>query len=127
MRLLLDTHVLLWWFADDRRLSRRARRALQLSAVEVFVSAVSAWEMAIKTQAGKLEAGELLDRLPADLAEAGFAVLPISLEHAIRAGSLPGHHRDPFDRMLVAQAQIENLPLLSNDAVFDHYGVRRLW
>ncbi len=127
MRLLLDTHVLLWWFTDDRRLSRNARRALGRSDVEAFVSAVSAWEIAIKSKAGKLNAEEMLDRLPEELREAGFSVLPITLEHAIRAGSLPEHHRDPFDRMLVAQAQAEHLPVLSNDAAFDQYGVRRVW
>ena len=127
MRALLDTHTLLWWFADDPALSRRARRAIAKSNNEIIVSAVSAWEIAIKSKAGRLRAPELLDRLPQELEEEGFRTLPISLEHALRAGSLVEHHKDPFGRMLVAQAQADNLALISNDPVFDSYGVRRIW
>ncbi len=125
--MLVDTQVLLWWFRDDAALSSKARRIISNTETEVFVSAVCAWEISIKTRSGKLEAGDLIDRLETELAEQGFTVLPISLAHALRAGSLVLHHKDPFDRMLVAQAQAENLPILSNDAAFDLYGVRRVW
>ena len=127
VRVLLDTQALLWWFADDDALSRKARRLIAKPDTDVLVSAASGWEMAIKQKSGKLEARAFLDRLPQELAEEGFLELPISLDHALRAGSLVEHHKDPFDRMLVAQAQAENLPILSNEAVFDSYGVRRIW
>jgi PIN domain nuclease of toxin-antitoxin system len=127
VRVLIDTQVLLWWFRDDPALSAKAQRTIANADNEVLVSAASGWEMAIKNKSGKLDAQELLDRLEMELTEEGFLVLPISLEHALRAGSLTLHHKDPFDRMLVAQAQAENLPILSNDAVFDRYTVRRIW
>ena len=127
MRLLLDTHALLWWVADDPRLPSRADALLTDDAAEVFVSAVSAWEIAIKARSGKLEAGPLAQGFAAEIARQGFLPLPISLEHAERAGQLPAVHRDPFDRMLVAQAQAENLHLLSNERIFDRYGVVRVW
>ncbi len=127
MRLLLDTHALLWWLADDPRLSPRARRAIASTGNEIIVSAVTAWEMAIKHKAGKLEIEELLNGLEDKLAEEGFSVLPISLEHAVRAGGLVEHHKDPFDRMLAAQCQAEGLAIISSDTLFAHYGVRRIW
>lgn len=92
---------------------------------EVYVSAVSAWELAIK--ANRMQAPRFLDAFHRDLADSGFRELPISVNHALRAGALPEHHRDPFDRMLIAQAQAEELTILSNDRMFDHYGVRRVW
>ena len=127
MRVLIDTQVLLWWFGDDPALSAKARRTIAKADNEVLLSAASAWEMAIKNKSGKLDAQGLLDRLEIELEEEGFLTLPISLDHALRAGSLVLHHKDPFDRMLVAQAQAENLPILSNDVVLDRYGIRRIW
>jgi PIN domain nuclease of toxin-antitoxin system len=127
VRLLLDTQALIWWFDDYPALSPKARRTIASRDNEVIVSVVSAWELAIKTKIGKLNAQPLLDRLEEELTEQGFLVLPISLDHALRAGSLAEHHKDPFDRMLVAQAQAENMPLISHDPVFDSYGVRRIW
>ncbi|MBZ5628615.1 MAG: type II toxin-antitoxin system VapC family toxin [Acidobacteriia bacterium] len=127
MRLLLDTRALLWWLLDDPSLSAKARRAISATENEIFVSPASPWEMAIENKRGKLEVEDLLDRLPQELEEEGFLVLPISIEHALRAGALVEHHRDPFDRMLIAQAQAEHLPILSNDAVFDRYGIKRIW
>lgn len=128
MRLLLDTHTLLWWLADDPSLSAGARRLIGRSGNSVLVSAVSAWEIGTKVRLGKLPGAE---ELAADfagwLARERFEQLPISVEHGIRAGLLAGAHKDPFDRMLAAQSQAENLPVVSNDAVFDAYGVRRLW
>jgi PIN domain nuclease of toxin-antitoxin system len=119
MRLLLDTHVLLWWLADDPALSKQAR-ALIANEPEVFASAASAWEIAIKRALGKLEAPE--DLLPALEAE-GIRRLPIDFEHAAVAGALPRHHDDPFDRMLVAQAQQEGLTLLTSDVRILQYAV----
>lgn len=124
---MLDTHVLLWWATDDASLPPRARRRVEESQ-QIFVSAASAWEMAIKASLGRLPtAFDLLNDFEGTLALRGFEVLPISAAHGIRAGFLPGPHKDPFDRMLIAQAQAENLAIVSSDEVFDAYGVRRLW
>ncbi len=119
MRLLLDTHVLLWWLADDPALSEQAR-LLIANEPEVFASAASAWEIAIKRALGKLESPE---DLLAALDEGGIRRLPIEFEHASVAGALPRHHDDPFDRMLVAQAQHEGLTLLTSDARISSYAV----
>jgi PIN domain nuclease of toxin-antitoxin system len=128
MRLLIDTHALLWWLLDDPALPASARRHFARSANTILVSAASAWEIAIKFRAGKLPGvGDLLADLAGYLAHERFEALPISTEHAVRADLLPGPHKDPFDRMLVAQAQAENVAILSNDSVFDSYRVRRLW
>ncbi|HJW99323.1 MAG TPA: type II toxin-antitoxin system VapC family toxin [Terriglobales bacterium] len=139
MKVLLDTHALLWWFQEDPSLSSKARRTLAAIDNQVFVSTATVWEMAIKNRAGKLEIPELLDELDAKLVDEGMQVLPISLDHAVRAGALlsldhavragalPVHHKDPFDRMLVAQAQVENLSVISSDAIFEKYGIRRIW
>ena len=124
---MLDTHVLLWWATDDASLPQRARKRVAESQ-QIFVSAASAWEMAIKESLGRLPtAFDLLNDFEGTLALRGFEVLPISAAHGIRAGFLPGPHKDPFDRMLIAQAQAENLAIVSSDEVFDAYGVRRLW
>jgi PIN domain nuclease of toxin-antitoxin system len=121
--LLLDTHAFLWWRTNDPALPARAREAVA-SAPIVFVSSASAWEVAIKMALGKL-------RLSASIEDgvemSGFEKLLIRFDHAVRAGSLPPHHRDPFDRMLVAQAQIENLTLVTHDAAFRLYDVDQLW
>jgi|SRR5690242_10367747 PIN domain nuclease of toxin-antitoxin system len=128
MRLLLDTHTLLWWANDDPQLSRTARSHIQNSANRVFVSAVSAWEIAVKFKNGRLpSAQKLITRLPDYLQDQSFDSLSISLEHALGAGLLQGPHRDPFDRMLIAQAIAENLPIISNDEGLDGYGATRIW
>lgn len=128
MRVLLDTHALLWWALDDPRLSGRSREAIGDPRTTVLVSAASAWEIATKARLGKLPAAEALAATLRDyLAEQGFTPLDITLAHGQRAGALPGPHRDPFDRMLIAQAQAEQLALVSNEAVFDQYGVTRVW
>lgn len=127
MQLLLDTHALLWWLAGDRRLSATARRAIENDDNSVFVSAASAWEISTKHRLGKLDAAAVVGRLGALLTSQGFEPLDMTVNHAERAGALPGEHRDPFDRMLAAQAQAENLTLISNDAAFDGYGVTLLW
>jgi PIN domain nuclease of toxin-antitoxin system len=126
MRLLLDTHALIWWLAGSPELPAPAREAIQSSAT--YVSAASAWEVATKARLGKLpHAGQLTSGFAERVRMEGFLGLPITLEHGERAGALPGSHRDPFDRMLIAQAQAENLVLVSNESLFDGYGVRRLW
>ncbi len=128
MRLLLDTHALLWWLADDPLLPASARKVIARAGNTVLVSAASAWEIATKFRLGKLpDASDLVADFPAYLARERFEVLPIALEHAVRAGLLPGPHKDPFDRMLIAQSQAENMPLLSNDTALDDYGVRLIW
>lgn len=128
MRLLLDTHAFLWWVINDKRLSQAARRAIADEDNDVLISAVSAWEIAIKHQIGKLPESEtLVENMAAKIALEGFEELPITVDDAVRAGQLPGHHSDPFDRMLIAQALARNIPLVSNEPVFDRYGVRRLW
>lgn len=123
MNLLLDTHILLWWLADDPELPRTALEAIASSENAVSVSAVSAWEIAINQAIGRLDA-------PDDLADAieanDFGQLPITIGHALAAGRLPAHHPDPFDRMLVAQAQLEQLVLVTVDPRLDLYGVDRL-
>ena len=128
MRLLLDTHALLWWLAGDPQLSAAARAAIEDEDNPVYVSAASAWEVATKHRIGKLpQAGPLATDFALQVAQQGFIGLDITLDHGQRAGGLPGPHRDPFDRMLVAQAQAENLALVSNEQIFDQYGVTRVW
>jgi len=118
--LLLDTHVLLWWLSSDPSLSPAAREAIARPDADVAVSAASAWEISIKTALGKLTAPGDLE---AQLARHRFTPLPITVAHALLAGSLPGHHDDPFDRMLVAQARTERMTLVTRDPRIGLYGV----
>ena len=128
MRLLLDTHALLWWLDGDRRLSRKARTAIGAEINSVIVSAASAWEITTKARLGKLPGAiDVAADVAGCVAGQGFSTLDITILHAQRAGRLPGDHRDPFDRMLIAQAQLEDLSLVSDDRVFDTYGVTRFW
>ncbi len=128
MRALLDTHTFLWWLADDRRLSRRARAVIARAGNELLFSAASAWEIATKVRLGKLaDPAGLAEQLGAQLAEEGFVELAITVEHGRRAGALPAHHKDPWDRMLVAQAQAEGIAIVSNERIFERYGVERVW
>ncbi len=120
MRLLLDTHVLLWWLAADRSLAREARRTLASPESAVFVSAASAWEISIKKSLGKLEApDDLVDQLDRHR----FQALAVSIAHALAAGALPRLHDDPFDRMLIAQARLEGLTIVTRDPRFQRYAV----
>ncbi len=128
MRLLLDTHALLWWLAGNRALSGRAIEAIDAAENQVFVSAVSAFEVATKFRLGKLPEGELLARDFEVVVEAqGFDPLPLDAAHGRVAGALAPIHKDPFDRLLIAQALREDLFLVSNEVLFDGYGVRRFW
>lgn len=128
MRFLLDTHTLLWAAFRRDLLSPRASRILTRPGAEMIVSAASAWEIATKFRLGKLDfARDLADNFIPEVTAVGYRLLPISPEHALRAGRLPGDHKDPFDRMLAAQAIHEDLPILSNDPQFDLFGVRREW
>ena len=120
MQLLLDTHALLWWLAGDTALTTTARAAIADEANSVFVSAASAWEITTKHRIGKLPAvAAIVYDLDRTIRDQGFASLPITLRHGQIAGNLPGQHRDPFDRMLIAQAIAEQLVLVSNETLFD--------
>ena len=128
MRLLLDTHTLVWWLEGSGRLSVPAQRAIADEGNDVLISAASAWEIATKYRLGKMPSAEALARdVPGAIASQGFAELAITMADAVRAGFLPGPHRDPFDRMLIAQAQTRDLVFISNEMLFDQYGVHRLW
>ena len=127
MTALTDTHALRWWLDGSSRLSPTARRMFDSKLDSIVVSTVVPWELAIKTNIGKLKVEPLLASWKHMLGTQGFTELHIASEHAIRAGLLPLHHKDPFDRLLVAQAQATGWPIISADPVFDHYGVRRIW
>lgn len=128
MRLLLDTHALLWTLGDSPRLSKRARDAIADPANENIVSAASVFEIATKHRLGKLpEADILMPDIEAALLPFDIAFLGISARHVTYAGNLPIAHGDPFDRLLIAQAEIERMPLVSNEKLFDGFGVTRLW
>jgi len=127
MIVLLDTHTLRWWLDGSERLSLSARREIVNPSNSKVVSVVVPWELAIKTTLGRFDSQVLLEHWDEILDGQGFSELPISSAHAIRAGLLPRHHNDPFDRMLAAQAQATGWPIISADRVFDFYGVRRVW
>jgi PIN domain nuclease of toxin-antitoxin system len=119
---------LLWWLAGDDQLTLRARQAIGDRRNEIIISAASAWEVTTKHRLGKLPgAGPLAVDFAREIRGQGFTALPIAMTHAQVAGALPGEHRDPFDRMLVAQAREEHLAVVSNETLFDDYGVKRIW
>ena len=128
MRVLLDTHAFLWWLDGDKRLPVNVRRLVAEERNTIFVSAASAWEISTKFRLGRLPAAaDVAADIAGCIASQGFSPLEITVQHAQRAGGLPGTHRDPFDRMLIAQSQMEDLPLVSNEAVFEQYGLNRVW
>jgi PIN domain nuclease of toxin-antitoxin system len=128
VRLLLDTHALLWWFSDDPALPASCRKLIAQPDSSIFVSAVSAWEISTKFRLGRLPgASDLVQDFGGYLDREKFLSLPVSYDHGVRAGMLPGPHQDPFDRMLIAQAEIEKMFIVSNEKIFDRYGVRRMW
>jgi PIN domain nuclease of toxin-antitoxin system len=127
VNLLLDTQALLWWKQGNRKLGPRARRAIERDAATVRVSAASAWEMAIKVHTGRLRLGEPLHAwMPAGLERDGFLMLSVTIEHAVAVASLPDHHDDPFDRLLIAQARHEGLTVVTSDSAFEAYDVKLL-
>ena len=127
MRILLDTHALLWWFLDDPALSRDARAEIG-KAEAVLVSAISGLEIATKFRIGRLpEAERLVMNFESMAAEVGFLALSVTTDHALLAGRLAFSHKDPFDRVLIAQSMLERVPLVSNERLFDTLGVKRLW
>lgn len=127
MNLLLDTQTLLWWRDGNRRLGPRARVAIEREAASVLVSAASGWELAIKSQSGRLRLKQPVGVwMPAALADSGFGILAVTMEQALAVARLPAHHGDPFDRLLIVQAQLEGLTVVTSDAAFDDYDVRLL-
>ncbi len=122
-RILLDTHALIWWLNGDEQLGLRSRAYIEDASNHIYVSAATSWEMSIKRQLGKLESPNDLDAI---LEAEGFTPLPVSIFHGEQAGRLPVHHRDPFDRMLIAQAQAEGLQILTKDQHFPAYGISLL-
>jgi len=128
MKLLLDTHALLWWFTDDPKLSPAAREAILSEEHEIFISAASAWEISTKQRLGKLNnLPDLSDRFGELVAADGFSHLPVNYLHSLRAGGYSLAHRDPFDRMLAAQSEIEFLPLVTLDPAFALFGTDTFW
>lgn len=127
MRVLLDTHAFLWFVTGDARVSRAARRALEDPAAELHVSTASVWEMAIKSSLGRLTLPSPLEDYVAEQVADGVRVLPVEWPHAAAVQRLPFHHRDPFDRLLAAQALLERMPVVTRDRVFRKYGVDVIW
>lgn len=128
MKLLLDTHAYIWWTLEPKRLSAKAYKSINARAATIFVSAASAYEIAYKHRTGDLpKVGSLVMRLEEDLADRGFLQLAITLEHGRRAGELPDDHGDPFDRLLAAQAIVEDMAIVSNDEKLSALGAKRVW
>ena len=128
MRLLVDTHTLLWFVWNHASLSATARALMVDPANELFISAASVWELAIKVSGGKLTLTDPFEKFVTEaIALTRLTLLPIEVRHSGAQIALPFHHRDPFDRMLAAQSLVEGMPLLSADVIFDAYNVRRLW
>lgn len=127
MTLLVDTHALLWFQGGDRRLSRTARRAMEADDAQLVISAAAVWEMAIKTSLGRLTLPATVDRYVAEKIAQGYRMTPITWMEAAAVEQLPLYHRDPFDRLLAAQARAEGWPIVSRDQVFRKYGVEVVW
>lgn len=128
MRVLLDTHAFLWWIVDDPRLSDRAREVIGDGQNELLLSSASGWEIAIKARLGRLGLPEDLESFIVEqMAVNSVYGLPIRMSHALHIHQLPDHHRDPFDRLLIAQAQLEDLPILTADPQIARYGIRTVW
>lgn len=127
MRLLLDTHAFLWFAAGDRRLSRRARAAMEDDQAELYISAASVWELAIKASLGRVVLPSTMDAYIREKATGGYRQLPITWAHAAAVEQLPLHHRDPFDRLLIAQARADRYPVVTRDRVFRRYGIDVIW
>ena len=127
MKLLLDTHAFLWFVTGDRRLSRKARRAVEAPPSELLISTASVWELAIKASLGRLTLPKSVHDYFDDKIAAGFIILPVEWVHAARVAELPFHHRDPFDRLIIAQGLVESIAIVSGDPEFTMYGARIVW
>ncbi len=128
MKFIADTHAFIWFVTDSPQLSAQAKKLFESPESERFLSMASIWEIAVKTNLGKLSFDKPLEQfLPEQIVLNYIRLLDVSLSHALRIANLPLHHRDPFDRMIVAQSLTENLPILSNDNALDAYGVKRIW
>lgn len=128
MNILLDTHAFLWFDRADAQLSANAKRAIEDPANDKYISPASYWELAIKISVGKYALTEPYeDFMKRAIDGNGFTILPVHWRHTARLTNMPFHHRDPFDRLMIAQALVEQMPIVSNDALFDPYGVQRLW
>ncbi|MEX0271932.1 type II toxin-antitoxin system VapC family toxin [Leptolyngbyaceae cyanobacterium UHCC 1019] len=128
MNVLLDTHAFLWWVIDDSQLSNTARAIIVEPTNTIYLSVVSAWEIIIKERTGKLSLPEPPETyIPSRLTSNRFVTLTVEMQHVLQIASLPDHHRDPFDRLLIAQSQIENLPLLTVDHLIHQYSVKVIW
>ncbi|NJO82757.1 MAG: type II toxin-antitoxin system VapC family toxin [Blastochloris sp.] len=128
MKLLLDTHSFIWFVEDNSSLSSHARTLIEEPANDVFLSMASVWEMAIKVSLSKLALSQPFDLfIPNQLLRNAITLLDITVSHTLRVATLPFHHRDPFDRLLIAQSLVEGMPIIGSDSVFDAYGANRLW
>ena len=128
MKILLDTHAILWWFFDDPKLSDTAREYIKTKDNQVLISSASAWEIATKYRLGKLpEAGEVVKRLPELMSISRISTLAITTDHALLAGSFDVNHRDPFDRMLAAQSKVEQIPLITVDPALHMFDIEIIW
>jgi PIN domain nuclease of toxin-antitoxin system len=128
MKLLLDTHAFIWWDSDPTRLSQRVMTLCQSSSTTLLLSVASVWEMQIKQQLGKLQLRvPLAGLIAAQQQTNGLEVLPVQIDHVLALDNLPLHHKDPFDRLLISQSQVENAILVSTDSIFSQYPVTVLW
>jgi PIN domain nuclease of toxin-antitoxin system len=128
MKLLLDTHVFLWWNEASPKLSRRVRHLISDPENSLYVSVASAWEMTLKVQSGKLGLPAAISvYIPARLSHYGMEALPVTLQHVLAASTLPAYHRDPFDSMLIAQGQVERLPIVTHDPEVRKYAIETIW
>ena len=127
MKLLLDTHAFLWFVTGDPRMGGKARRQMEAGETELYLSAASVWEMAIKTSLGRLTLPTSLHEYVEEKIEAGFRILPVEWPHAAAVAKLPFHHKDPFDRLIIAQGMTEKIPIVSGDQAFKAYGVKIVW
>jgi PIN domain nuclease of toxin-antitoxin system len=127
LKALLDTHTFIWWLTDDDRLSHRVRQLICDPQSEIHVSAATVWEIATKIRIGKLESSPFANGIQTEIEIEQFVSVPVTSAHAEKAGYLDHKHKDPFDRMLIAQALVEGLVIISNETLFDQFGVPRLW